>query len=137
MNRIVCDTNVIVSGFFWEGAPRHVLSRIEAGDDKLFTSRDLLIELERVLAYRKLDKILSSAQLSSADILRWVISHATIVIPKPLTGIVIHEDPSDDTVLACAVTAGAQIIISGDRHLLGLGSYEDVWIVDAADYMTK
>jgi putative PIN family toxin of toxin-antitoxin system len=108
---------------------------IESGEDMLFTSRALLIELERVLAYRKLKKIMSDAQLSSADILRWVISHATIVIPKPLNSIIIHEDPSDDIVLACAVTAGAHIIITGDRHLLDLGSYKGVRIMKVSDYV--
>jgi putative PIN family toxin of toxin-antitoxin system len=135
MNRIVCDTNVIISGFFWRGAPRQILSRVEAGQDMLFTSRDLLVELERVLSYKKLDKILSETRITSADILRWVISQATIIIPKPLSYITVKEDPSDDMILACALTAGVDTIISGDKHLLRLGAYESLKIIKAADYI--
>jgi len=132
MKRIVCDTNVLVSGFFWKGAPRKILAGIEQGEFVLFTSRELLAELDRVLRYPKLSSILEKADVAREDILRWVTRHSTIVMSKPLAQVVVTADPSDDRVLSCAVSASADAIISGDRHLLSLCQYEDIPIVKAA-----
>jgi len=45
----------------------------------------------------------------------------------------IINDPSDDAVLACALGAKADLIISGDRHLLDLKEYQGVQLVKAAE----
>ena len=41
-------------------------------------------------------------------------------------------NPDDDHVLACALAASAELIVSGDRHLLGLGNYQGIAIVNPA-----
>ena len=48
---------------------------------------------------------------------------------------VIHEDPDDDEVLACALSARVEVIVSGDRHLRGLGSFRGIRIVTAAELL--
>ena len=137
MKRIVCDTNVIVSGLLWKGLPRQVLNRVEQGKNNLFTSRALLEELDRVLRYTKLVSILSKAGLTRYDILRWMVGHATIVMPKPLEHIVITADPSDDHILACAVSASADVIISGDKHILALGKFEGMPIMKPGKFQEQ
>jgi predicted nucleic acid-binding protein len=47
----------------------------------------------------------------------------------------VEEDPSDNNVLACAREAGAQFIVSGDRHLLTLGRYGNARILDASAFL--
>ena len=42
--RLVCDTNIIISGLLWGGLPYRLLERIEAGRDTLFVSRAMLEE---------------------------------------------------------------------------------------------
>jgi len=131
MKRIVCDTNVLVSGLLWRGAPRRILAGVEQRRAILFTSRELLGELDRVLSYPRLASVLAKAGLVRQDILRWMVQHSTIVMAKPLDRVVVTADPSDDCVLACAVAARVDIIISGDRHLLDLGEYDGISIVKA------
>ena len=52
--RVVVDTNTIVSGLFWHGAPRRVLDAARTGRIQLFTSPVLLAELEDVLSRKNL-----------------------------------------------------------------------------------
>jgi predicted nucleic acid-binding protein len=44
----------------------------------------------------------------------------------------ISSDPSDDKFLECALAAEADLIISGDRHLLALGEFRGLSILDPA-----
>jgi len=48
---------------------------------------------------------------------------------------VINEEPDDDRVLECALAGKADYVVSGDRHLLKLGSYESILIVTARQFM--
>lgn len=46
---------------------------------------------------------------------------------------VVADDADDDHVLACAVAARADLIVSGDKHLLGLGdNYQGIAILTPA-----
>lgn len=135
MKRIVCDTNILVSGLLWKGAPRRILTGIEQGKFSLFTSRELLDELDRVLCYRRLVAILGKAGVPRQDVLRWAVRHATIVMVKPFGRVVVTTDPCDARVLACAVSASADVIVSGDKHLLSLGKHDGIPIMRAAVFL--
>jgi len=76
----VVDTNIVVSGLLWGGPAFKVLSRIEEGTDLLFTSRDLLLELHRVLVYPKIDRELKRVGLPRENVIAWVIEHATLIL---------------------------------------------------------
>jgi len=137
MKRIVCDTNIIISGLFWKGPPRQILERIEQGHNTLFITRILLDELDRVLRYAKLVSILGKAGLGRRDILRWLVQHATIVVPKPLDSIAVKADSTDDHVLACAVSSSADAVISGDKHLLDIRSFRGIPILTASRFLKE
>ena len=47
----------------------------------------------------------------------------------------IADDPDDDMYLACAVEGGADYIVSGDQHLLKLGTFEGIKIVTPAQFL--
>lgn len=72
--KIVCDTNVLISALLWGGTPGRILERIETGLDTLYISRSLLEELEAVLNYPKITRILERRDLSSSDKLESVLS---------------------------------------------------------------
>lgn len=137
MKRVVCDTNVLVSGLLWKGAPRHVLSQVENGKIALFTSRDLLDEMERVLSYPRVARIFENSGMTKRDILCWVVEYSTIMLPRPLPSMIVSADPSDDNVLACAVAADADVIVSGDKHVLALEEFDGIPIMRPAMFLKR
>ncbi len=61
------------------------------------------------------------------------VALATVVTPARIDP-VIARDPADDAVLACAAAAKADLIVSGDKHLLALGGeYQGIRIVTPAE----
>jgi predicted nucleic acid-binding protein len=55
--------------------------------------------------------------------------------PEEAVGVV-EDDPTDDRILECALAAGAEIIVTGDKkHLLPLGSFRGVSIVGLGDFL--
>jgi len=137
MSRLVLDTNILISGFIWGGPPSRILDRIESGKDILFVSREILQEVSNVLGRKKLKLVLEKRNLSRGDLLVWIIQNSTIVLPQPMAGIVINDDPSDDKILACALSSGVDYIISGDHHLLGIKTHKSIRIVTATQYENR
>jgi len=127
---IVLDTNTVISGLFWKGAPRQVLDLARSGRYALFTSTDLLAELANVLGRKKFSDRLKRANTSVGDLVLGYAALAVTVRPVQIPKVVI-ADPDDDKVLACAVTIRADLIVSGDRHLLDLKQFEEIKIVTA------
>lgn len=130
--RVVLDTNVIVSGFLWGGVPRQLLQAARENRLRLFTSTPLLLELTDILGRAKFARKLTAAQLSVDQLVERYTLLATAVHPAAITPTIL-DDPDDDQVLACALAAKAEIIVSGDRHLLDLREHQDIRIVTAAE----
>jgi putative PIN family toxin of toxin-antitoxin system len=132
--RAVADTNTVVSGLLWSGAPRQVLDAARRGDLLLFTSPELLAELEDVLSRPKFARRLEAAGVTVAELVTGyaALAHA---VRLPVIEPVIAEDPDDDVVLATAVAARAEVIVYGDHHLLALGQYQGIAILSAADLL--
>jgi len=116
MRRVVLDTNVIVSALVFGGLPRQIFELIEAGHCRWFYSRDLQAEVRRVL----LEKFRwREHQLDRDPVALW--SLGTNVAPGSRVHAV-QDDPDDDRIVECALAAEAEVIVSGDRHLLRLGA---------------
>jgi len=95
----------------------------------LFTSIPLLAELIDILSRFKFEKKLAASGLSIGQM---VDRYAELAAPvQPAASVpTILDDPDDDNVLACAVAARADLIVSGDRrHLIPLGKFEGIPIV--------
>jgi putative PIN family toxin of toxin-antitoxin system len=124
--RVLCDTNVLVSAFIAGGPPSRVVEAAIDARIELVLADPVLEELERVLttklgfaAERVRDITVLLGELAAARVA------APATVPEAITG-----DPDDDLILACAVDADAQIIVSGDRrHLLPVGEHRGVRIV--------
>ena len=126
--KLVLDTNTVISGLLWHGAPRQVLDLARSGSISLFTSPELLAELEDVLGRKKFAARLRMAQVTVDELVYGYAALATTIRVAKITP-VIKADPDDDIVLACAVAAKAEIIASGDSHLLDLKEYEGIRIL--------
>ena len=129
--RIVADTNTVLSGLLWQGAPRHLLNLARRRALTLCTSSVLLAELAEVIGRDKFTKRMLDAQLSPTALVQDYERLADIVEPQPLPTPVCLRDPDDDHVLACALAAQAKIIVSGDKDLIELHQYQGIPVLTA------
>jgi putative PIN family toxin of toxin-antitoxin system len=119
---VVLDTNILVSALFWEGNEQDILRRCRDGEMRSVTSTSILGELERVL----LRKFGMPEEMVRAYV-KEVIMFSDLVFPKGDLS-VIERDPTDDLILETAMVGKADVIVTGDDHLLRLGTYKGVKI---------
>lgn len=128
--RLVLDTNVVISGLLWRGAPGQLIDEAQNGRITLFSSVDLLLELRGVLSRPKFAHVVERSGVTVEELFEGYASLAELVAPAPIE-IPASRDPDDDRVLAAAVVAEADMIVSGDADLVDLGTYCDIRIVTA------
>lgn len=131
--RVVIDTNVVVSALLFGGTPGKLILLWKGKAITPLISRGILEEYLRVLAYPKFG--LTEAEINFLiynEILPWFQT----VDVKQSEDIVL-EDPSDDKFIACARAGRADIIVSGDRHLLDLGHFKSVEIMTPSQFIQK
>jgi putative PIN family toxin of toxin-antitoxin system len=134
--KLVADTNVVVSGLLWLGNPGRLLEAAARRELTLYTSLALVAELSRVLAGGKLASRVARSGLPAAELLTRYLNVAIVVQPEATPRVVL-ADPDDDHVLACALAAKADVIVSGDNELLVLKSYQGIPVLRAADALRR
>jgi putative PIN family toxin of toxin-antitoxin system len=128
--RVVLDTNILISAFVFPGGPpEDVFRSVLEGRIELVTSPPLLAEFGRVLS-SKFGWESSMAEQAVA----LVANVGSVVRPKVKVEDV-AEDPDDARVLEAALEGQAEVIVSGDRHLLRLRIWRGVKIVKAASFL--
>jgi putative PIN family toxin of toxin-antitoxin system len=130
--RAIIDTNVLLSGLLWHGAPHAVLEHLRAGTLTFVCSPALLTELADVIHRPKFAAILERSGVKPGPLMTQLRRLAEIVDPPPLPAQV-SRDPDDDAVLALAVAAQVDLIVSGDGDRLDLASHQGIRIVSPAD----
>ncbi len=98
---------------------------------QLFTNRALLDELAATLVKKKLAKPVVATGLTVEQMLRNYRRLTTLVTTRQLAQRV-SRDPDDDSVLACALAVGADLIVSGDDDLLVLKHFQGIPIATPA-----
>jgi putative PIN family toxin of toxin-antitoxin system len=136
VQRLVADTDTVVSALLWRGAPHRLIATNETAQVSFLTSRALLDELSDVLNRRKLSRAVRATGKSVERLLGEYEEIVTIVTPRRLRAPV-SRDPDDDAVLACAVGARADLIVSGDKDLRVLGNYRGILILSAAEALAR
>ena len=116
MKRIVVDTHVLVSGLLFDGKPGKLVKLWKEGRVVPLCSKEIVKEYLRVLAYPKF-------QLSESEIdfllTHEILPYFEVLTVKPGKPFV-TMDPSDDKFIWCAIEGCAEVIVSGDEHLLNL-----------------
>lgn len=130
--RLVLDTNTALSGLLWGGPPGRLLDAAQAGEIELATSVRLLAELEGVLARAKFSVPLARRNLNAPSLVTGYAALAQLVHAASIAPVVVH-DPPDDWVLATALSARADLIVSGDADLLAIRDYAGMRIVPASE----
>jgi uncharacterized protein len=136
MLRAVLDANVVVSALIRpEGPAGRILERVvrEAGV-RAVASPAILAEYRRSLGYPKVRRCL---RLPAAEVSTWVDALALVadIVSGERAVAVVAADPDDDKYLAAALEGRAQYVVSGDRHLLDVGSHEGVRTVAPREFL--
>ena len=128
--KIVCDTNVLISGVLFGGHARKILQLASRGVLINFLSPDILREVEDVLRRSRFglrpDHVLEIVALFKDTF--------EIVIPS-LRVQAIQSDPEDNHVIEAALAARAEFIISGDKHLLKLTEWKGLHVVSPGQFI--
>lgn len=129
--RIVLDTNVLISGVFFGGFPRKILSSIVARKITACATAEIINEYEEIVQ----EMIDRKQGHINRTILVPMIKAMEII--ESFSRINICRDPDDDKFLECAKDSHALYIVSGDKDLLVIEKYENIQIVTAKDFCEK
>ena len=129
MLRVVADTNVYISAYAFGGPPSEVLELAQTGAFEIYIAPTILWEIRRTFTRKfhwlenRLDTLIEN-----------VLQYTELVNPvENLT--VVREDPADDRILECALSAGASFVVTGDRHLLKLKMFSAVTILRPREFL--
>ena len=131
MDRVVFDTNVLVSATLSRGKPYTVLELAERSDIDSVMSPDIIDELEDALSRERLP--FESEQID--EFVGKILSMSELVTPE-MDLEAVEDDPDDDKILECAVAGNADYIVSGDSHLLDIEEYRGVEIVSPDEFLS-
>lgn len=129
MLKVTADSNIYISALHFGGTPEKVLELARNGTIQLAVSSAILSEFSRVL----LNKFgwTEELVLQACD----QISGFADRIEPSVSIQAVAEDPADNRILECAIAAGSDYLVTGDKHLLRLGQHQSVRIVTAAELL--
>lgn len=127
--RVVLDTNVYISAAILGRVCEEIVQTCRFSDLQVFISKDIIDEIGDKLSCKFL------WQDDQVNVfLESIMEFCQIVkVNEKIT--YIEDDPDDDKILECAVSADCDFIISGDKHLLKLRSYREIKILNPADFL--
>jgi putative PIN family toxin of toxin-antitoxin system len=121
--RIVLDSNIYISAALSVHGPSRTIVRLsEKGWFEVAIADTITDEVENILQ----QKLRWSSE--KVDLwMRYILSFTHRVEPK----LKIHDcrDQDDNHILECAIEANAEIIVTGDKHLLDLHPYRGISIL--------
>ena len=136
MLRAVLDTNILVSAILSKsGAPAQVVDAWQARKFLVISSKTAILETEHVLndLHTTGKYQITGEQISG--LLHLLRTDALLVPGQSDVTRVIPADPTDEIFLSIALDGEAQFIVSGDHHLLDLGTYHDIRIQTARQFL--
>lgn len=130
--RIVLDTNVFISGIFWEGNYcSRIINKWKNNEFDLISSKEIIEEFVNTMKNFKIrmpDEIIKEWE-------KLIIKNSIFVNPKIKIEI-IKQYPDDNKFLEAGITGKANFIISQDKHLLNLKIYEEILIINPQNFLT-
>ena len=129
--QVVLDTNVLVSGVFWHGPASRILELWAKDKIDVVVSPAILTEYQRLLAELERGKPAGLADTWTV----FIAQHATVIHPADHPRLC--RDPDDDKFLHCALSAGAKVLVTGDKDLLSMGRVADVELLTPAAFLRR
>lgn len=136
MVKAVVDTNIVLSGFLSaKGAPAEVL---EAWVERRFVpmvSGEIKKEYLAALQYERIKKRLGREFHNAKHTLRQILKLAENVYPK--IKLTFFSDPQDNMFIEAAIASEAAFLVTGDKGMLVMSSYDDVKILNAREFLAQ
>jgi putative PIN family toxin of toxin-antitoxin system len=128
--KLVLDTNIFISAFYWGGNSQKIFDRIINGLDELYVSDKILEEISDVMIRPKF----KTGQGTINKYIETIEKNCKKVFTEGrIKGIC--RDKDDDDKLECGIICNADYIITGDDDLLVLGNYETMKIITPGEYL--
>jgi putative PIN family toxin of toxin-antitoxin system len=131
--KVVVDSNVAVAGLLWEGPPNQILKWARQGFVNLLACHETVRELGRILQIQKFQPRLSTLGVSADEVCAYYMNLVSFVPSPKRIPDRIRDDPFDKMFVGLASEYGAQLIVTGDSHLLELRSHKGIQIVTPRD----
>ena len=128
--KIVIDSNIFVSSFFWKGNPRRIFDRVIDGFDELFIANDILEEIREVLSRDKFDAETKEID----DYIKIIENYSQKIVHNNIMENV-SRDMDDNKIVKCGLEGNVEYIITGDKDLLDLKEYRSIKIVTPKEYL--
>jgi putative PIN family toxin of toxin-antitoxin system len=129
--RVVLDANVVFAGVGWRGEAHNCLLAMAKRRITVFATLEILAEVRALVAERG-----SKFKYMPHNLLPWYYDRVKLVEPAPL-GKQRSRDVKDDPYLACALAAGAKVIVSRDDDLLALEKPFGIQILTPRELLTR
>jgi len=132
MIKVVLDSNILISSFFWKGPSRHIVDLAIAQKIDSITSSDILEEIESVLY----EDFINVPYERIEGMVRDILSYSHLILPRKITvkGL---RDIKDVKIIACALSAKADYIVTGDKDLLIIKEYKGLRIITPRAFLDK
>jgi putative PIN family toxin of toxin-antitoxin system len=118
------DTNVLLAAFLTEGVCAKLLTRARKQQFNLITCPFILHEFERILT-----KKFSATKQEKENALALITEAAQNIVHPSETPTGACRDKDDDNVLACALEADADYLVTGDKDLLQMKAFRGILII--------
>lgn len=119
--RLVLDTNVIISALLFNGLPEQLMLKSLGGPHQLILSHYIITETSRIL------EVKFGTKSSDLLLLQQFLSESELTYFEPFLDVL--ADEQDNRILETAVKGRAQYIVTGDKQLLRLKTYQDIQVV--------
>jgi uncharacterized protein len=138
MLKVVLDTNIFVSSLLVKaGLPAQVLDAWRERQYLLVISPSIITEIRATLSYPRIRHKYGITDEDVKQLVTLLEQDALSVSGEANVAGSVPEDPADEMVLACAMDVQADVIVSGDCHLLELGSYRAIAILTARQFLER
>ena len=132
--RVTLDTNVLVSGTFWNGNSFRILDGIDKKRFENVISKDIIVEYNEAVNSDEITDKVKNKGLVVNKVVHKVIQNSNVVVPTKKVD-VIKDDPDDNRILECAKEGKVDYIVTQDKHLLRLREFEEIPIITPEEFL--
>ena len=138
MLRVVIDTNVLVSSVISKkGAPAFLIQAWSEGLFNLVISEAIITEIERVLSEHSLKQVFKISNDHIASLVELLRRNSILVPGSAAVAGAVPADPTDEMFIAAALDGNADVIVSDDKDLLEIESFQGVAILTPRQFLDR